>query len=198
MENVNEELDQPFYNVMTNIIEKQDQKISDLEKRISAISDNSQAISVVIKGIEELKQIANRNTIPENDLRQLNSNLNKTNGYLSQPVVNKVEHHHHVPRITIISAILFLVICLIIMGWYNTSQRLEQYKENDTKYRFLKVQHNRPLQNLLFKTDSLYKLQSDLREDVIRKEDSILDRFKRIQELEAKEREVNDIKAKLK
>lgn len=198
MENVNEELDQPFYNVMTNRIEKQDQKISDLEKRISAIPDHSQAISIVIKGIEELKQIANRNTIPENDLRQLNSNLNKANGYLSQPVVNKVEHHHHVPRITIISAILFVVICLIIMGWYNTSQRLEQYKENDTKYRFLKVQHNRPLQNLLYKTDSLYKLQFDMREDVIRKEDSILDRFKRLQELEVKEREVKDIKNKLK
>jgi hypothetical protein len=197
MENVNEELDQPFYDVMTNRIEKQDQKISDLEKRISTIPDNSQAISVVIKGIEELKQIANRNTIPENDLRQLNFNLNKTNGYLSQPVVNKVEHHHHVPRITIISAILFVVICLIIMGWYNTSQRLEQYKENDTKYRFLKVQHNRPLQNLLYNTDSLYKL-SDMREDVIRKEDSILDRFKRLQEIEAKEKEVKDIKEKLK
>jgi len=198
MENVNEEFDQPFYDVMTNRIEKQDQKISDLEKRIIAIPDNSQAISVVIKGIEELKQITRKNTIPENDLRQLNSNLNKTNGYLSQPVVNKVEHHHHVPRITIISAILFVVICLIIMGWYNTSQRLEQYKENDTKYRFLKVQQNRPLQNLLFKTDSLYKLQFNMRDDVIRKEDSILDRFKQMQKLEAKEKEVKDIKEKLK
>jgi len=198
MENVNEELDQPFYDVMTNRIEKQDQKIMELEKQISAIPDNSQAISGVIKGIEELKQIANKNTIPENDLRQLNSNLNKTNGYLSQPVVNKVEHHHHVPKIIIISAILFVIVCLIIGGWYNTFQTLDQYKENDTKYRFLKVQHNKPLQNLLFKTDSLYKLQLDMREDVIRKEDSILDRFKRMQDLEAKEKEVKDIKEKLK
>lgn len=198
MENVNEELDQPFYDVMTNRIEKQDQKISDLEKRISTIPDYSQAISGVIKGIEELKQITNKNTIPENDLRQLNSNLNKTNGYLSQPVVNKVEHHHHVPKVVIISAVLFAVICLITTGWYNTFQRLEQYRENDTKYRFLKVQHNKPLQNLLFKTDSIYKLQSDMRDDVIRKEDSILDRFKRMQELEAKEKEVKDIKEKLK
>ena len=198
MDNANEELDQPFYDVMTNRSEKQDQKISDLEKRVSAIPDYSQGISVVIKGIEELKQITNRNTIPESDLRQLNSNLNKTNGYLSQPVVNKVEHHHHVPRITIISVILFVVICLIIMGWYNTSQRLEQYKENDTKYRFLKVQHNLPLQNLLFKTDSLYSLRPDMRENVIRQEDSILDRFRRIQLLEAKEKEVKNIKEKLK
>ena len=198
MENINEELDQPFYDVMTNRIEKQDQKIADLEKRLSAIPDNSQAISVVIKGIEELKQITNRNTIPENDLRQLNSNLNKTNGYLSQPVVNKVEHHHHVPKIIIISAILLAVVCVIIVGWYNTYQILDQYKENDTKYRFLKVQHNRPLQNLLYKTDSLYKLQSNMRGDVIRKEDSILDRFKRTQELEVKEKEVKGIKEKLK
>lgn len=198
MENVNEELDQPFYDVMTNRIEKQDHKIMDLEKQISGIPNISQAISGVIKGIEELKQIANINTIPENDLRQLNANLNKAIGYLSQPVVNKVEHHHHVPKIVIISAILLAVICLMIAGWYNTYQHLEQYRENDTKYRFLKVQHNKPLQNLLFKTDSIYKFQSDMRDDVIRKEDSILDRFKRMQELEAKEKEVKDIKEKLK
>jgi hypothetical protein len=198
MENVNEELDQPFYDVVTNRIEKQDQKIVDLEKQLSNIPDNSQAISVVINGIKELKQIANKNTIPENDLRQLNINLNKTIGYLSQPVVNKVEHHHHIPKIVIVSAVLFAVICLIIAGWYNTYLHLEQYKENDTKYRFLKVQHNKPLHNLLFKTDSLYKLHSDMRDNVIRKEDSILDRFKRMQELEAKEKEVKDIKEKLK
>ena len=198
MENINEELDQPFYDVMTNRMEKQDQRIMDLEKQVSAIPDYTQIISTVIKGIEEVKRMVSRSSIPENDLRQLNTNLNKTNDYLSQPVVNKVEHHHHVPKIIIISAILLAVVCVIIVGWYYTYQNLEQYKENDTKYRFLKVQHNKPLQNLLFKTDSLYKLQSDMRDDVIRQEDSILDRFKRIQALEAKEKEVKDIREKLK
>ena len=198
MENINEELDQPFYDVMTNRMEKHDQRIVDLEKKVSAIPDNSQAISAVIKGIEELKRMMSRSSIPENDLRQLNTNLIKTNGYLSQPVINKVEHHHYVPKMAIISAILLVMICIIITGWYNTGQRLEQYKENDTKYRFLKVQHNLPLQNLLFKTDSLYSLRPDMRENVIRQEDSILDRFRRIQLLEAKEKEVKNIKEKLK
>lgn len=198
MENKNEELEQPFFDVMTNRVEKQDQKIMELEKKVSNIPDNSQAISGVIKGFDDVKSLIKSNRIPEKDINQLNANLNAAIGYLSQPVVNKVEHHHHVPKIIIISAILFIVVCLLIVGWFNTYQRLEQYKENDTKYRFLKVQHNIPLLNLLSTTDSLYKVQSNMREQVIRREDSILDRFKRIQELEAREKEVKDIKEKLK
>lgn len=198
MENINEELEQPFFDVMTNRVEKQDQKIMELEKKVSNIPDNSQAISGVIKGFDDVKSLIKSNRIPEKDINQLNANLNAAIGYLSQPVVNKVEHHHHVPKIIIISAILFIVVCLLIVGWFNTYQRLEQYKENDTKYRFLKVQHNIPLLNLLSTTDSLYKVQSNMREQVIRREDSILDRFKRIQELEAREKEVKDIKEKLK
>src|SRR5690348_13576564 len=102
MENINEELEQPFFDVMTNRVEKQDQKIMELDKKVSNIPDNSQAISGVIKGIDDVKSLLMSNRIPEKDISQLNANLNTAIGYLSRPVVNKVEHHHHVPKIIII------------------------------------------------------------------------------------------------
>lgn len=197
MENMNEELEQPFFDVITNRIEKQDEKIMDLEKKISSVPDNSKAIAVLIKGIEDLKNSMTNNRISEKDIRQLNINLNSAIGYFSQAAVNKVEHHHHFPKIVIISAVLLAITFLLIAGWFNTYQRLDQYQENDTKYRFLKVQHNNRLLELLNNTDSLYNAQSNMREDVKRKEDSIMDRFRRIQELEAKEKEVKYIKEKL-
>lgn len=198
MEKINDDIGQPLWDVMTNKVEKQEQRIIDLEKRVSSVPDNSQAISMVIKEIGEVKRMVIGVSVPEKDMHMLNANLNTAIGYLSQPIINKVEHHHHFPRIVIITAILFVSICIVITGWIITYQNLEQYKENDTKYRFLKVQDNKPLQNLLFYTDSLCNAQPTLREEVIRQEDSILNRFKRIQEINVKEKEVKTLKEKLK
>jgi len=198
MENINDSIGQPFWDVMTNRVEKQEEKIVDLEKKVNSIPDNSQAISVVIKEIGEVKRMVSGVSIPRKDLHLLNTSLNTTIGYLSQPMASKVEHHHHFPRILIICAILFVVICIVITGWVFTYQNLGQYKENDTKYRFLKIQSNKPLQNFLFETDSLYNARPNFRGEVIWQEDSILDRFKRIQEIDAKEKEVKDLKKKLK
>lgn len=198
MENINEELDQPFYDVMTNRMEKQDQRIMDLEKQVCAIPDNTQIIYTVIKGIEEVKRMVSRSSVPESDLRQLNTNLNKTNGYLSQPVVNRVEHHHHFSKVIFITAGVILALLLAVVGLFNTYEKLDQFEENDTKYRFLKLQNNASLQHLLFITDSLYKIQPDMRGNVKWQEDSVSYRLKRLQAIEVKEKEIKDLKRKVK
>jgi hypothetical protein len=197
MENINEDIGQPFWEVMTNKVEKQEQRIIDLEKKASAVPDYSQDISRVVNKIEDVKDMVRRVSIPEKEIHLLNSNLNKAVGYLSQPMHSKVEHHHYIPNIIVISAILFIIICALISGWIITYQNLDQYKENDTKYRFLKVQGNKPLQDLLFITDSLYNAQSNLRENVIHQEDSILERFKRLQEIDTKEKEIKALKKRV-
>ena len=192
------DIEQPFWDVVTNRVEKQDQKVNDLEQKINAIPDNSQYLIEVKSKMAELISMVTKISFPDKEVRQLALNLRTCIGLLSQPVVNKVEHHHHFPKIIYATAGLFIIICLVCTALFNTHGRLEQFKENDTKYRFLKLQNNEPLRRLLFVTDSLFRNQSDMRENVSHQEDSIFDRFKRLQEIEAKEKEVKDLKGKLK
>ena len=116
---------------------------------------------------------------------------------MRQPVVNIVEHHHHFPKIAFATVVLSVLLLLALMGWYYTFDDLNQFKGNDTKYRYLKLQKNEPLRQLLFITDSLFTKQSGMRENVIYQEDSILDRFKRLQEIEAREKKIKELKKEL-
>jgi len=192
------DIEQPFWDVVTNRVEKQDQKINDLEQKINAIPDNSQYLVELKSEMAELKSMVTQISFPEKEVRQLAFNLHTSIGLLSQPVVNKVEHHHHFAKIIYATAGLFIIVCLVFMALFNAYEKLELFKENDTKYRFLKLQNNKPLRQLLFITDSLFTNQSDMRKNVISQEDSIFDRYKQLQKIESKEKEVNKLKQKLK
>jgi len=100
---------------------------------------------------------------PLKEMRELSSHLKKCIRVTAQPVINKVEHHHHVPKIIILSIGLLVGLIISIVGWNFTNNRLEKFIENDTKYRFLKLKKNEFLQQLLYVTDSLYANQSDIR-----------------------------------
>lgn len=198
MENATSDIDQPFWDVVTNRIEKHDQTIIALEKRVDAIPDDSKELLVLQSEIVALKGMISKISFPGQEVQQLNSNLRRNIDILSRPVINKVEHHHHFPKIAFATVGLFVLFMLTLMGWYNTFGDLKQFKENDTKYRFLKLQNNERLRRLLFVTDSLFTNQSDMRENVIHLEDSIYDRFKRLQEIQARENEIKNLKGKLK
>ena len=54
-------------------------------------------------------------------------------------VKNKILHHHHVPKLICITAGLSIVVTLVCAGWYSTSNKLDEYIANDTKYRQLRL-----------------------------------------------------------
>ncbi|MBO9203232.1 MULTISPECIES: hypothetical protein [Niastella] len=79
---------------------------------------------------------------------------------------------------------------------YNTSQKLDRHTANDFKYRYLKLKNHPSLQQLLLYTDSLYQTDPGFSDEVLHSEDSVR---KMIQQLvNAKEREVNNLKRKMK
>ncbi|MEJ7677944.1 MAG: hypothetical protein WKG06_08790 [Segetibacter sp.] len=55
-----------------------------------------------------------------------------------------------------IAAALFLLVCLVSTGWYNTYNNLEMYKASDTKYRYVKLEAPAGLKKWLGEVDKLY------------------------------------------
>ena len=75
---------------------------------------------------------------PLNEMRDLSGNLIADIESRKQPT--EVRYSHHVPKIILIAAGLFLVLSLVCAGGYMTAGKLEQYEDGDIKYRYLKLQ----------------------------------------------------------
>lgn len=192
----NNDMTSPFTEIVTNKIKKQDEQIAGIEEKLKTIPDTTPELIDIKKQLTEIKVAITAIKFPTKQMDDLSGNLATSVAILKQPVENKIIHLHHIPKIIIVTAVLFLALCLAFCGWYNTNQKLDQYQANDYKYRFLKLRNNPALHQLLLFTDSLHQTNPSFADEVLHGEDSI---HKMIQQLvDAKEREVNDLKRKLK
>lgn len=192
----NNEISTPFAEMVANKIKKQDEQIAGIQEKLNATPRGTQEFDELKKQLTEVKVAITAIRFPTKQMEELSGNLVTSVTLLKQPVVNKVLHHHHFHKIIIATAVLFVVLCLVFCGWYNTSQKLDWHTANDLKYRYLKINKNPSLQYLLLYTDSLYQNNPSFTDEVLQGEDSVQ---RMIQELvNAKEREANDLKKKLK
>jgi hypothetical protein len=192
----NKDMTTPFTEVVTNKIKKQDEQIAAMQEKIKSIPDASQDFIEVKKQLKDINVAITAIKFPARQMDELSGKLKASVALLKQPVENKVLHHHYIPKLIWVSAVLFVVLCLAFCGWYNTGQKFDQYRANDLKYRYLKMNRSLALQQLLFITDSLYQAEPDFGKVVLQGEDSVQNLIQR--QVDAKEHEVNDLKRKLK
>jgi hypothetical protein len=192
----NREMATPFTEVVTNKIQKQAEQITAMQEKLKSIEEAWQDLIDVKKQLTDIKIAITGLKFPAKQMEELSGNLAANVALLKQPVENKVVHHHHIPKIILISVVLFIALCLVCCGWYNTAQKFDQYQANDLKYRHLKLKINPDLHRILVLTDSLCQNQPDFGKAVLQGEDSVR---KLVQNLvDAKEQEVNDLKERLK
>ncbi|MGI8951760.1 MAG: hypothetical protein ACR2FN_09285 [Chitinophagaceae bacterium] len=92
----------------------------------------------------------------------------------NMPSTIHVEHKHHLHKGILISIVLLAISILSSFGWFKSYTNEKLYEANDIKYRSLKLTNNKALLNLLYFTDTLYKLNCDnFRIKVIEEENEI-------------------------
>ena len=173
------------------------------EEEIQEIKFRLQQESVAIEIVKELKPkvdelIATLKNLkfPEFEMKQLSTNLKTGIAILKEPVTNNVVHHHHFPKISFITAGLFLVVCILSTGWYMTGKTINEYKDNDTKWRYFKLLNNESVQRLANVIDTLSVQSSNFRDSVIQAESNLLKQRELKKQIEEKEEEVKDLKRK--
>lgn len=108
-------------------------------------------------------------------------------------------YQHHVPNIIWIAAGLFIVLSLVCSGWYSTSQKLDSYIANDTKYRQLRLDTaQRSLQHYLEQVDSLYDVWPGMRKAILKAEEKKRESFERLQKAERLKKEAEELEMKAK
>ena len=190
------DIGKPFMEVVTNKLEQQDEKIVWLEERINNLPNHSEDFAQVLKELFELKTIAGNISISEKGMQDLSANLHTSVKLLKQPVQEKVSHHHYIPKLLWITIGLFLLASLFFVLWLLAKENLDQYKSNDTKYRYLKLQESRNLKELLYTTDSIFQITPGLRDSVEQRERQNMRNLEMLQEAMKKEQEAKELREK--
>ncbi|MCW3090485.1 MAG: hypothetical protein JWP81_1554 [Ferruginibacter sp.] len=186
-----------FMEVTMRKVETQDKKIAAIEEIVKHISGNTELIQKLLTTVEELHSDVKSNSLQPETIQNLSVQLELATTLLKQPILNKVLHHHHIPKLTWISAGLFVAFALVCSGWYLTNSRLNNFISNDTKYRWLRLDTSqRSLQIYLYRVDSLYNILPDMRKNVIETEEEYRLNFERLQKagrLKAEAKELEKI-----
>lgn len=147
--------------------------------------------------MEELRTAIQKQSFPEKELRQLHTDIITNTELLKQPVKKEIIYDYHSTKAIWIAAALFLILCLMSAGWIMTAGKLNVYKENDTKYRYLKLQDDATLSTWLSLTDSLYLMDANMRNTVIAKEDQNQRNYEIMQKALKMEKEAKELKQRV-
>ena len=171
-----------FMEVAINKMEKQDKRIESIEAFIKKQTENDAEIKQLVAAITSLKEDVHNAGLSEKKISALSIQIDALINKLDSAPVQKVAHHHHVPKIIWATAILMVTLCIVCAGWFNTGKKLNSFIANDTKYRAIKLDTaHKSLHQYLDYIDSVYIKNPDMRRAVIRKEKEYQTNFYRIQ-----------------
>ena len=183
-----------FMEVTSRKVEGQDKKIAAIEEKMKDIPANTELLHKVLNSVERMRSDTKEAALLPDKLLQLSNWLELVTDLLKKPAVNKVVHHHHIPKLIWISVGLFITLCLVCSGWYVTSTKLDSFVASDTKYRQLRLDTaHKSVQLYLDQLDSLYYVHPDLREKVLETEEEYRLNCERLQKAERFKKEAENL-----
>lgn len=163
------------------------QQLTDWKATLNRLTESDSVMNKLLAGLPEQSK----------DSQSLRAKLQDTIEVVSQPQEHK--HYHHFPKIAWVTAGLFLALCLVVTGWYTTASRLDSFRNNDTKYRYLQLIDNNQVSHLLHYADSLQQARSGFfRDSVLTAENEKQRRLEMLDEAIRKEAEAQQLRQKAK
>ena len=190
-------MDEILLDSVIDKVDAHDKKIGELHQKIEQTPNYREAFVRIEDAINELRSDVQKISFPEKELHEFSGRLIVGINLLRQPVEQKVIHQHHFHKIIWIAVGLFLVLCLVLTGWYNTYDKLKLYKANDTKYRYLKLEADGGLLKWMRVIDSLYLVDRKMRDSVIAKEEQNQRDFEMMQKAKQMEDEARELRGKV-
>ncbi len=105
-------------------IKESQEKFSNLTQEMGTLKTGQQTLLQRISG-------------PIKQLEELGVKIDSHSELLKKPLTQKVVHEHHVPKLLYATVALFCICLCFGFGWFQTGQRFNQYRNNDTKWRKL-------------------------------------------------------------
>ena len=189
--------------LLNSVIEKvsaQETVIKEIQVAVQKVSDHPGELEILQKEVVRLGTILKDISFPTKEMNNLSEKMTRLYVQLKQPVHTQAEnhHHHHFPKVIWFSIVLFMAFGLASAGWYISASDSNQYKANDTKYRYLKLKANKTLLQILYETDSLHWIVPKMRKSVIQKEEDNQRIFELTQRANSMKKEAEELRKKTK
>ncbi len=114
---------------------------ADQEKQQHSIQETKEQVSSLHQKMATFKKeqqiLMQRIAVPIEQLEDFGAKIDSHGELLKKPLIQKVIHEHHVPKLLYATVALFCVCISFGVGWFQTGQHLNQYRTNDTKWRKL-------------------------------------------------------------
>ncbi len=159
--------------------EKQQQSIRETKEQVSSLHQKMETFK------KEQQMLMQRIAVPIEQLEDFGVKIDSHSELLKKPLIQKVVHEHHVPKLLYVTVALFCVCVSFGVGWFQTGQHLNQYRNNDTKWRKL----------LLGAKPILTEIMQDLSTNVEQNPDNVRDS---VEKEETHNAQVWDLQQKMK
>ncbi|GAA0548147.1 hypothetical protein [Chitinophaga japonensis] len=161
--------------LMQTIVDKLneiDATVGQLKEKMPTVPDYSRQLTAINQSItqaqESVVSLPLQLKFPTAAVHTLTQHLEVNNDLLRRPPKQEIRHHHHLAKGIIASGVLGLLLIICACWIYRLYERQDNYKANDIKYRYLKIEGTSSLQALLYKMDSLYhKDMKAMRDSVV-------------------------------
>lgn len=175
-------MNEVFSQILREASERHEVLLNTLTQEVQELKGRNMNIEKLNERLGSLEQVLHVTGIKigsiEGEERRLRGAIDGLKQELAKPLLYR--HHHNVSLSMWIAAGLFLILSVVLACWYNTGEKLNEHRETDIKYRFLRLQHDRTLLLWLHKADSLHHVRPDSMRDVVETEE---ERHKRAYEL---------------
>jgi uncharacterized coiled-coil protein SlyX len=189
-------MNQAIVEKLADTVAGQDKTIQELKDKMQALVEGQRDVPKIQGELEEVKAKASKPLLPYKLLQELHSLLQKNVAAMNAPQPAKVIYRHQLTNVIYLVIVLIGAVGLLSMGWYKTSDKLDQYKANDTKYRYLKLNDTKSLQRTLAAADSLYRVNPHLRDSVQEQEEWNQQQLEMLQEALQQEQNAKELREK--
>lgn len=186
---------------LVTVVENLDKKTNGLQDQVNRLPDHSALLQNMDGRLgtaeDEIKAMPEKIFMPLPVIVALTKALQTHSRLLSIPMKQEVRHEHHLTKPVwacfVMSLVIIGLLFLLYYKWFEADLR----KENDLKYRYLRVSQPPADQKFLRLLDSLYASNPDqFRKMVLLQEKIQLDSFEDFKQMQEKQREIKDLQGK--
>ncbi len=170
--------------------EKQGEDLQETHKRIKGLELNRGALETT------QQEFIERSAAPLKQMETLSLQMTIHGELLKKPLIQKLVHEHHLPKLLYATIALFCICLVLAMGWYESAKRLDQYQNNDTKWRRLLLDARPVLTKIMQDvSDSVAQDPDKTRESVKAEEDHNRQVWELYQKMQADSTQMRVLKA---
>ena len=186
---------------LVGAVDALEKKAKEMQDQVKGLPDHSESIKGIDRRLDaaenDIKELPSKIFMPLPEILALTHELQNHSQRLSNPIKQQIRHEHHLSKPIVVCIVLSLVVIGLLFLEYYAWFQAGQHKQNDIKYRFLKVFQDSQGQKALHDLDSQYNANPDeFRNQVIQQEKIEQEQFEDFQRVQESRQEIKNLQEK--